>query len=926
MTNTNKAGATATAKTSPLFILYGSATGNAETIACDLAAAYQKQLDADDPTTKNECFFSSVTCLELDQFKKKKCLSIWEQAPPSSSSQQIKHGLILICSTTGNGDAPENASRFVRFIKRKTTPTTTFQHTAYAVLGLGDTNYDQFCQASRVIDKRMAELGGCRVKALATADEAVGLEEVVEPWTATVLNDLIQTCRGDGGGDDDDNDECDGQMDRKSAEATTVAKEETATNVMTSTTTTTTPSTTTTTTTSSPPKQHNVLSSQGVQTLRGLLQQQLDDGYASSDVADLLPSVHPTDLPTVSASRSSCELIHDNDNSNNKGDPLQQQQQQEEIEAAAPSSTKPRSGSISTVSSSGLHYTHTRPFVSAISKARYLTRTPTAAAAAVAEVAAAAATVSDIDTTATTMTDESMMCAQTILEEQFPLYAKVDNNNNNSKNSTAQAADDYERNAKRVIEMTLSLPEDDYATLEYAPGDSLGLIVPNAVQDVQFVLKMFQTHHNIQPHSKISIDEDHPITVEEAVREQFDLSSPLTTTRNNNTRRLLHSLSLVATDPEEQRALQWLAASRQQGEDLARIYIEEQRRTVVDLLREFPSTNSISVPGLLSMLPSIPPRYYSVSSSPLASGDGGAATASSTTAKGLTVAFSVVDYMTPSLMVNGQECGLRRIHGVATNYLEILCSPLLSTNSGAAASSAVAVATTTVSPSSLIQPSKVKIFPKPTVEFRMPNTLQTPLVLIGPGTGVAPFMGFLAHRRALMSARQLTAQTVVEGTWRGGYDLSEQELSVHHGKDSAGLNVGVDFRMQQGVGTVDLFFGCRHADHDWLYREEMQLLVQQGVLSELHTAFSRDNGTNTDGSSKKVYVQDLMRQSADRLCDLILSQKANVFVCGDGNAMAKDVQAAVVDILSEALGGTEQAQLYLETMKKDKRFLLDIWS
>ena len=77
-----------------------------------------------------------------------------------------KHVLIIICSTTGNGDAPENASRFVRYIKKPppSTLTSTLPHpnkplenVAYAVLGLGDTNYDQFCNSAKVIDKEYVQ-------------------------------------------------------------------------------------------------------------------------------------------------------------------------------------------------------------------------------------------------------------------------------------------------------------------------------------------------------------------------------------------------------------------------------------------------------------------------------------------------------------------------------------------------------------------------------------------------------------------------------------------------------------------------------------------------------------------------------------------------------------------------------------------------
>ena len=93
---------TANTSSSPLFILYGSATGNAEHIAKDLAATYEALLQ--NPDVKR--YFPSVVCYELDQFKKK-CQSFWEQEP---ANETTKHGILVIVSTTGNGDAPENAS------------------------------------------------------------------------------------------------------------------------------------------------------------------------------------------------------------------------------------------------------------------------------------------------------------------------------------------------------------------------------------------------------------------------------------------------------------------------------------------------------------------------------------------------------------------------------------------------------------------------------------------------------------------------------------------------------------------------------------------------------------------------------------------------------------------------------------------------
>lgn len=794
--------------TTPLFILYGSATGNAEHIAKGLGAIYQSL----GQNPQADTFFDSVVVAELDQFKKKG-MPVWEQAPTGSQS---KHALIVVTSTTGNGDAPENASRFVRFIKRKTTPSDTFQHCAFAVLGLGDTNYDQFCHCGKTIDKRLAELGGTRIRPIACADEATGLEDVVEPWSAEILATVTAACRIDNGNHEVEEEK---KMELPVAEATRKVSSRPSL-----------PS-------SVPVHLSSALASPvkheapGVKIVRSMIGR------------DRIGVIEPCMLPSMKASLSCCELVH--------AHPAEQARDRSLSMAESVSTT-----------SSGIHYTIKKPFCSTILKARYLTATPLDAANKI------CATLGEADLSEPT----HLTTASAILDECFPLA-----NDLSDKSKPCW-------NDKRVIELTLELP-DDY-TLEYAPGDSLGLLVDNTPAAVDFVLTMLERNHAISRSQLVSIDSNHPVTVEQAVRGEIDLCSPV------KNKRLLLGLAQHATDPDEASALELLSSKTEEGCRLFDAYVDQQRLAVVDLLREFPSCQRIPLPAMLGLLPGIPPRYYSVSSSPL-----------DHQRLSLTVAFSVVDYMTPSLMVAGEELGQRRIRGVATRYMEALAAPLL-----------------------IGQPSaqpQVRIFPKPTTDFRMPSNLATPLVLIGPGTGIAPFMGFLAHRRALASSSESTeaAQTVVEGTWRGGYELEEKDLSIGD-QDASGFRVGSDFRTKQGVGEVDVFFGCRHKEHDWLYREEMMSLQKEGIIANLYTAFSRDGD--------RQYVQDIMRGNgacSKRLLDLIVDQRACVYLCGDGNAMAKDVQAALVELLGQRLeDGIDEAKTYLEKMKKENRFLMDIWS
>lgn len=772
----------------PLFILYGSATGNAEHIAKALAASYEP----DD-------YFDSVVCVELNGWKRH-CTTQWEQ------DSGRKYGVLIVTSTTGNGDAPENAARFVRTMKRaKDKP---FRHVVYAVLGLGDTNYDQFCQCGKIIDRKLEELGGTRLKPLACADEATGLEDKVEPWTQTIVAEITAACRGYNHHHEDDEKKMEGsehEMMSTASTATATTRNGEKRSVV-----------SVSVSLKASPLDANKQPSVGVQIVRSLLQLKQDEP---------LPTVDVSCLSTLNTSTSAAR------------DMLPQQQ-------------RPRGMSdASSITSSGYHYTLQRPFMSTVLQARYLTDTSTHAAQEIVQHKLTHAT------------------AFRVLEQHFPLT------------NTSSA----ERNGKRVLELTLSLP-DDY-TLEYAPGDSLGLEVENSNEAVQFVLEVLQRQQGVNLDGPIGLDGQPPsLTVREAVRKHMDLCSPV-----NKNRRVLYALAQYACG-DDATALLLLASKSPQGCHLLEGYIEQQRLTVVDILREFPSCQSITLEALLSILPTIPPRYYSVSSSPIVD------------RHSLTIAFSVVDYLTPSLIVDGVEHGQRRIGGLATRYMEALCAHQL---------------VCSPAPSS----STLPIFPKPTIDFRMPNSLSTPLILIGPGTGVAPFMGFLLHRRALLSSSESTeaALTVVEGTWRGGYEI-EDELPVSK-NDASGLRVGVDFRTSEDVGSVDLFFGCRHRNHDWLYREEMQSLQAEGIIANLHVAVSRD-----DENGHRRYVQDSMRECAERLTMLILKQNACVYVCGDGNAMAKDVQGVVVELLASSLGDMDAAVSYFECMKVERRFLMDIWS
>lgn len=147
-----------------IYILYGSQTGNAEGISNDLKEACDT----------HEIRAQLLTLNAAKKVNLKECAKV----------------VVIICSTTGNGDAPENAEAWWRSVKIRSAPKDMFDGLEYTVLGLGDTNYDKFCHMGKSIFKRMAELGAKPAMPLCCADEATGLEETIEKWKVDIIEYL----------------------------------------------------------------------------------------------------------------------------------------------------------------------------------------------------------------------------------------------------------------------------------------------------------------------------------------------------------------------------------------------------------------------------------------------------------------------------------------------------------------------------------------------------------------------------------------------------------------------------------------------------------------------------------------------------------------------------------------------------------------
>ena len=166
---------------------------------------------------------------------------------------------------------------------------------------------------------------------------------------------------------------------------------------------------------------------------------------------------------------------------------------------------------------------------------------------------------------------------------------------------------------------------------------------------------------------------------------------------------------------------------------------------------------------------------------------------------------------------------------------------------------------------------KVRVFVEHNDNFRLPQSDDTPVIMIGPGTGVAPFRAFMQEREA---------------------------------RDASGDNW--------------MFFGDQTFTQDFLYQVEWQNYLKSGLLTRMDVAFSRDQ-------AQKIYVQDRLKEQASEVFAW-LERGAHLYICGDANRMAKDVHQTLIEIIAEhGKLSTEQAEDYLKSLRSNKRYQKDVY-
>jgi sulfite reductase (NADPH) flavoprotein alpha-component len=286
--------------------------------------------------------------------------------------------------------------------------------------------------------------------------------------------------------------------------------------------------------------------------------------------------------------------------------------------------------------------------------------------------------------------------------------------------------------------------------------------------------------------------------------------------------------SYILTEPSKQ-LLQAVATLDPSAAYLEKFLLPEEKAAlenylwgldVLDVLQQFPAAKLMPA-EFIKVLRKLQPRLYSIASSQKAVGE------------------SV--HLTIALVRYGVKHSPRQREGVCSTYLT-------DRTSGSA-----------------------PVFVHTAKHFRMPENSDTPMIMVGPGTGIAPFRAFLQERKA------------------------------------TGAN-----------GKNWLFFGDQRAATDFLYQEELEVALADGSLHKLDTAFSRDQ-------EQKIYVQHRMHERGAELFDW-LESGAYFYVCGDAKRMAKDVDAALHAIVEKhGAKSPEQSKDYVEALKKEKRYRKDVY-
>ncbi|XP_036935079.1 methionine synthase reductase isoform X2 [Acanthopagrus latus] len=741
----------------PRFVLlYGSQKGQAQSIAEGLAEEAEEH-----------GLVAELSCLE----HKEKYNLEKENAP-----------VVFIVSTTGDGEPPDNALQFVKCIKKKTLPTDHYKHLSYALLALGDTNYANFCNCGKIIERRLQELGAKQFYATGYADDGVGLEVVLDPW----LDGLWKAIKS--------------ALSKMASDRTGYLNAEAV------------DSTKGTPDSSSPDVQLNLLS--------------ITDCQNCDSVGGSVETVSKSASAASAPATQTAVSDHRPDASAGSPGLASQSHGAASVTTSAPETQTKDAGVPCVILASSLKCSLPPLSESSLN------------------VPALPPSYLDVSLQEVDTTEEQIIGPfnkETLHEVPIPRAVQL------TRGDSVKTA------------LFLELDISAYPMMTYQPGDSFDVFCPNRATEVEDMLHRLGLYDQRNHRVDIYLCKDTKkkgAQVPPYIPKNISLLYVLTwclEIRSIPKKAFLRALVEHTGDNVQRRRLQELCSK--QGTADYNLYVRDPSLSVLELLTAFPSC-SPPLSLLIEHLPKLQPRPYSAASSCLMYPGK------------LHFVFNVVELPACS----GRPAGRR---GLCTGWLFDLINPVLLFPGKDESSGRMAL-------------PKIHVSLRPNCSFRPPSDLSVPFIMVGPGTGVAPFIGFLQQRE-------------------------KERLE----------NPGATF------GETWLFFGCRHRDHDFLFREELEGFVSSGTLSHLKVCFSRDDQLEEEGNDSAArcrYVQHNLRLSSQHVTDILLKQKGCLYVCGDAKNMAKDVNETLIEMIRTELQVDQlEAMKRLAGLREEKRYLQDIW-
>jgi len=787
-------------------ILYGSQTGQAKAIAEEIHELSEQQ-DLN----------SNLFCLSLTE--KKFTLE--------------KEGLVVfVVSTTGEGDPPDTMCKFMRRLKKKTLPGTHLENLHYALLALGDTNYTNFCNNGKALDKRLLQLGARQFYVTGYADDAVGLELTVEPW----IEGLWLALRKQLGLLPEEESHSDNKWavpainhtkdtvindNSKSSEVTDGVILE---------------------------KGHHPNSKTAVLETNGIKDTLTNGESKSSEETD--GKVVAETANGVSKATDSCNGVTNSHDTNHAGNSTDTRPKETDSVDSVDGQSKSAMGSnISQPSNSDPISLHTIG-----DQLKQSVPPLSTSSLSIPQLPPAYLGI-------TFHPEYKLDCTVLPLHNGASFPSAV------SGVSLATIVLARQLTAVTSIKTALDIELDiTGCNISYEPGDSFGVVCPNVSAEVEeLITKLGLSERANVPFSiqLMTSTTKKAASVPDFIPEHSTIRHTLLTCleiRAVPSKALVRVLSEHASDPQEKRRLQELC-SKQGASDYTRL-IREPGLSLLDLLNAFPSCQP-PFERLLELLPRLKARPYSVSSSPLEN------------PTHLHFVFNIVEF--PAVD------GIReQRQGVCTGWLNKMTKAHRQDKN-----SDNKELTDSFSVMNLQEIPKVPVFQRKSLNFKLPSSPETPIIMIGPGTGVAPFIGFLQHR-----------------------DLKQRTTGE-----------------PEQLSEAWLFFGCRHKERDYLYDKELEHYLSTGVLSRLFLSFSRDTSTDLHSDPPPKYVQDNLRRHSTEVAEQVFNKGAVVYVCGDADNMARNVYDTFLAIVQEYKGvDITEARKEMMKLRENKQYLEDIWT